>query len=64
MFRLTSFLALACLTLAATALLANAKSFTREQPQNENDGTAQSRNRFIGSTPESTVSFHARFSLN
>ena len=60
MFRLASFFALACLTLAATALLAAPKKIA-EQPQTDND-SAETGNRLTGA--ERSAPFHARFSLN
>ena len=64
MFRLASFFAVACLTLAATALLTAPKRLAEEQPPRENDSDAESSNRLPAVTAERAVPFHARFSLN
>lgn len=62
MFRLVSFVALACLSLAATALLTAPKSTVHELPPEENNTDAS--NRLAAQSAERTASFHARFSLN
>ena len=62
MFRLVSFFALACLSLAATALLTAPKSSAEEQPRGDNN--AEARNRLPVQTEPCSVPFHARFSLN
>jgi hypothetical protein len=64
MFRLASVFALACLTLAATAILAAPKRLEEAQSPRENDDNGESRNRLATLGAERTVSFHARFSLN
>jgi hypothetical protein len=64
MFRLASFFALACLALAATALLTAPKSPAEEQPSNDTNSSAEAKNRLAALTAEGTVPFHARFSLN
>ena len=63
MLRLASFFAIACLSLAATALLTTPKSPLPEQPPDDTK-KAEARNRLAGQTAEGVVSFHARFSLN
>jgi len=63
MFRLASVFAVACLTLAATALL-TARPRAQEKPQRENDSNAGTGNRLAGLGAERAVPFHARFSLN
>jgi hypothetical protein len=63
MFRLASFFAVACLTLAATALL-TARYRAEEKPESENDSNAEPGNRLAGLGAERAVPFHARFSLN
>jgi hypothetical protein len=64
MFRLASILALACLTLAATAVLTAPNRLVEDQPQSGNDRNDDSKNRLAALGAERTVSFHARFSLN
>jgi hypothetical protein len=63
MFRLVSFFALACLSLAATALLTASKSSAEEQPRGETNN-AEATNRLSAQTGPCIVPFHARFSLN
>ena len=63
MIRFASFFTLACLTLAAMALLSTSRSLAQEQPQEDN-GNAKASNRLADLTAERVVSFHARFSLN
>jgi hypothetical protein len=64
MLRLASFFAIACLSLAATALLTAPKSLAKEQPRSDHQTDQGERNRLETSSPEHAVSFHARFSLN
>lgn len=64
MLRLASFFAIACLSLAATALLTAPKRLAEEQPQSDHYGNAEARNRVARLSAEGAVSFHARFSLN
>jgi hypothetical protein len=63
MLRLASFFAIACLSLAATALLTTPKKLAEEQPQSDPTNKEASK-RFAEWSPEGAVSFHARFSLN
>jgi len=60
--RLASFFAVACLTLAATALLNSSTRPAGRSPEPESDTNPQTSNRLPA--PERAVSFHARFSLN
>jgi hypothetical protein len=64
MIRLASFFALACLTLAATALLKSPPSLAEDQPQSENNSNTGARNRLAARNAQDGVPFHARFSLN
>jgi hypothetical protein len=64
MIRLASFFALACLALAATALLTTSQSPAAENSPRENDYNPDMGNRLAVRTVEHTVPFHARFSLN
>ena len=64
MFRLASFIALACVTVAATALLSTPTKRAQAQPQNDNDRNAEAGDRLMARRTPSTVPFHARFSLN
>jgi hypothetical protein len=64
MIRLASLFALACLGLAATALLTAPNNLAEAQPLSEDRGNAETKNRFAVLGPERPVSFHARFSLN
>jgi hypothetical protein len=64
MIRLVSFFALACLTLAATALFTSPQRLAEEQPQSENNSNAQARNRLAARSALDALPFHARFSLN
>jgi hypothetical protein len=61
MVRLASLVAVACLTLAASALLAAPKTTKKESDEERNLDLA---NRFAEPVGSGTVSFHARFSLN
>jgi hypothetical protein len=63
MFRLTSFFALACLALVATAYL-TAPQGAKAQSQSDNESNPETRNRLAGLGEERTAPFHARFSLN
>jgi hypothetical protein len=64
MFRLASLIALACLTVAATALLTAPTKRAEDQPQRENDSDAEASNRLTARRVQPAVPFHARFSLN
>jgi hypothetical protein len=63
MFRLTSFFALACLALAATAYL-TAPQGTKAQSQSDDESNRETGNRLPALGEECTAPFHARFSLN
>ncbi len=63
MFRLTSFFALACLALAATAFL-TAPTEAKTQSQGDDESNGETRNRLAALGEERTAPFHARFSLN
>jgi hypothetical protein len=63
MYRLASFFALACLTLAASALLSAPKA-TAQQPPPDNENNEGLRNRVPALPNTRCASFHARFSLN
>ena len=64
MFRIASVFALACLTLAATALLTFPKSTAQPAPQPDKDRDAGPLNRCAALPVAGTAYFHARFSLN
>ena len=64
MFRFASFLALACLTVAATALLNTSARPAQDEPREDTGNNAQENNRLATAIPVAAVSFHARFSLN
>jgi hypothetical protein len=61
MLRLASFVAFACLTLAATSFLTAPKPKKKELEEEKNP---EPTNRFAERVGSGTVSFHARFSLN
>jgi hypothetical protein len=64
MFRLASVFALACLTLAATALLTSPRSGAEQPQQPDKDRDEGPRNRCAALPAAGMAYFHARFSLN
>jgi len=65
MFRLASFLAIACLALAASKLITTPQLVGEEpQPDKGNDPTERLKNRCLAVMPKGYSPFHARFSLN
>jgi hypothetical protein len=65
MVRLASLFTLACLALAASALLTTSQTVAEELPPNkEKEPSQQPKNRCFALASESSTPFHARFSLN
>jgi hypothetical protein len=65
MYRVASLLAVACVTLAATALVSAPNRIIAAEPQKPNrDRNEQLRNRLAVLAAGSITHFHARFSLN
>ena len=65
MVRLASLLALACLAMAASALVSAPKRISVAPPdENKGDKKLAPQNRCAGLVSSGRVSFHARFSLN
>ena len=63
MFRLASLFAVACLTLAATALIVTPQTAPQEpQPDKDNDDELINRSTVLATA--GATSYHARFSLN